>query len=245
VSLAGLGALGVFAIVAVATLVRGPHGSGTSGLASSSALATPPPSPTASATTSPSAAADEEAELAALSPAELRKRFVKNVRSGQMAAAVTSLERLLSAEPAAAEDRELRDVIVDLTQRITQLDGPAPDRLFDLVAQKMGTTGGDLLYELWTTKGGSRAAKRAEDLLRDAALRERSSPAMRIAYELRDAKRCEDKIALFSRAATDGDGRTLGQLQILNRSCRNAEDCCLHNDARLRTTMDAIKARQR
>lgn len=170
---------------------------------------------------------------------------MRNVSSGQMANAVTTLERLLKVAPSAAADRELVDAIVDLSQRITQLDGPAPDRLFDLIAHEMGTAGGDLLYELMTTKGGSRAAKRAEDLLRDAGLRGRASPAMRIAYELRSAKRCDDKVALLARAASDGDGRTLGQLQLLNRSCLPSSDCCLHNDARLRAAMDAIKARQR
>lgn len=243
VLLASAGALGTFAIVAIAALTRGLHGPGATAVASSTALTAPPPVSAASSAGSSNTAPGYEAELADLPPAELRKRFIKSLRIGQLTTAVTSLERLLSVEPAAAEDRELRDAIVDLTQRITLVEGPAPDRLFELIAHKMGTTGGDLLYELLTTKGGSRAAKRADALLRDAALRDRGTPAMRIAYDLREAKRCDDKIALFPRAASDGDNRTLGQLQLLSRSCRRAEDCCLQNDPRLRVAMEAIKTR--
>jgi len=61
---------------------------------------------------------------------------------------------------------------------------------------------------------------------------------------LRSARDCDQKKALFPRAQTDGDGRTLGQLQLLNRRCgRHATACCLQNDPDLRQTMDAIKAR--
>jgi hypothetical protein len=117
--------------------------------------------------------------------------------------------------------------------------------MFDLISTKMDTIGADILYELVTTRGGSRAAKRAEELLKDESVRARGTDAFRLAYDFRHARRCEDKIALFDRAKTDADGRTVGQLQQLNRSCgrRNA-DCCLHNDPKLKETLEAIKARQ-
>jgi hypothetical protein len=245
ITLATVGAFGTVVLVVGAVVARTlfAPANPTPLTANLGAASAPPAAGTAS---NPAAAVSSAApdELADASPAALRRHFTKSVRIGQMAAAVADLERLLSVDPEAATDRELLDTIVDLTQRITQLDGPAPDRLFTLIAQKMGTAGGDLLYELLTTKGGSRAAKRAEDLLGDVTVRERASPAMRVAYDLRNAKRC-DKIALFSRASSEGDGRTLGQLQLLNRSCRRGDDCCLYNDARLRVAMDAIKSRQR
>ena len=128
--------------------------------------------------------------------------------------------------------------------RVMLLTGSEPDRVFDLISTKMGTPGIDILYELLTTRGGSRAAARAEELLRDENVRARGTPAMRIAYDLRSAHACEDKKALFARARTEGDNRTLGQLQLLNRSCgRRAKGCCLQNDPDLREAMDGIKAR--
>jgi hypothetical protein len=121
-------------------------------------------------------------------------------------------------------------------------DGVDGERLLTVINTKMGAAGPDMLFELMTTKGGSRAAKRAEELLRDEAVRLRGSPALRIAYDLRVARSCEDKAALLDRAKDDGDRRTLGQLQLLNQDCRRGE-CCLSNDPKLRAAMDGIKER--
>ncbi len=175
---------------------------------------------------------------------EARAHFVKQLQLGQYAAATDGLARLLDMDPKAAEDGEVRGAVVELATRVTLLTGGEPDRVFEMIATKMGATGADVLYELMTTRGGSRAAARAEELLKDAAVRARGTSALRIAYELRAAGGCEEKKALFARAKTEGDGRTLGQLQLLNQRCgRRSAGCCLQNDPHLRDTMDGIKAR--
>jgi hypothetical protein len=138
----------------------------------------------------------------------------------------------------------VRADIVELSMRVMLLTGGEPDRVFDMIATKMDTTGMDILYELLTTRGGSRAAARAEELLRDEKVRSRGTPAARIAYDLRVAQGCSDKKALFERAKEDGDGRTLGQLQLLNHRCRRRSGgCCLENDPELREAIDTLKAR--
>jgi hypothetical protein len=100
----------------------------------------------------------------------------------------------------------------------------------------MGTAGPDLLYELLTTRGGSKAAKRADELLRDEAVRSRGSPAMRVAYDLRTAKTCDAKRALYERAGEEGDRRALGQLHVLSRECGSS-------DPKLKAAIEALKKR--
>jgi hypothetical protein len=127
--------------------------------------------------------------------------------------------------------------------RIMMGGGEQAARLFDIIQSRMGTTGIDILYELVTTRGTSLASKRAAELLREESVRARGTPALRIAYDLRTAG-CNGKAALFERASADGDGRTLGQLQELNRDCRRSRGvCCMHNDPGLRAAIDGLKAR--
>src|SRR6185503_18319445 len=52
--------------------------------------------------------------------------------------------------------------IVELAMRIMLVEGNEPDRMFDMIENKMGTVGPDILYELVATKGGSRASKRGD-----------------------------------------------------------------------------------
>ncbi len=245
------GGLAIILVVAAAIALRSPASEAALDDApnASAAAAASGASPRSSrAGTSPAAAPSHRAEddrpEAPEGAREVWARLSTEVGSRRCKEGVASLERLLELDPKAPQDREVRAAIVRLAQDVMLLDGPEPGKMFDLISNEMGTTGPDILYELMTTRGGSRAARRSEELLRDEAIRDRGTPALRIAYDLRSAKKCEAKIALFERAKTDGDGRTLGLLQLLNHSCgrRNA-DCCLHNDPALKATMDAIKDR--
>ncbi|MEJ7733311.1 MAG: hypothetical protein WKG00_29465 [Polyangiaceae bacterium] len=138
--------------------------------------------------------------------------------------------------------RDTRNAVVELAMRVMLVEGDASDRVFGLLTGKLEELGVDILYELMTTKGGSRAAKRASDLLARQDIQKRGSGALRIAYELRQAS-CARKPALFERAQEDGDGRTLGLLVQLNRSCRRRDACCMHNDPRLKQAVDALRER--
>jgi len=187
------------------------------------------------------------AEVPANVPADsrdARAKFAKDMQQRRIKESVASLLALLEVDPTAPADSDVRDDVIELAMRVTLLESGEPEALFDAISSKMGTVGADILYELITTRGGSRAARRAEDLLKNQAVRARGSPALRVAYELRVAKTCDDKIALLDRAKTDGDGRALGHLQMLNRDCgrRSRDECCLKDEPKLKEAMDAIKA---
>jgi hypothetical protein len=168
------------------------------------------------------------------------------VQQGRYTTGTDALAHLLEMDSKAGEDGEVRGDVVELSMRVMLQPGSDADRVFDMITTKMGTTGIDILYELVTTRGGSRAAARAEEVLKDAAVRARGTPALRIAYDLRVTRGCDEKKALFGRAQNDGDRRTWGQLQQLNRRCgRRSPGCCYENDPDLRAALDALEARMK
>jgi serine/threonine-protein kinase len=115
------------------------------------------------------------------------------------------------------------------------------EQLYEIIERRMGTHGIDLLYELMTTRGGSRAAKRATDLLADPEVRKRGTPALRIAYDLRKTS-CPEKNQLFERAREDGDRRALGMLEEL-KDCRRSRCCLYTKDPALKEAVDALRTR--
>jgi hypothetical protein len=256
------GGAAIVGVVAVAVAVRppldeaqalaasfdGPEGTlvtGSSAAPSSAETAPAPPRPRAEPKRSPPTP-QPTAALPAFEPPsgnarELRTKLTKDLQTGNYRAAVGDIDALMTTEPSTAEDRDIRNLIVDLAMRIMVGAGPEVEQLFNVVTQKMGTHGGDILFELVTTRGGSRAARRADELLKDPAVFARGSPAMRIAYELRTAS-CDKKPELFERAQADGDGRTLGQLQQLNQDCYRGQ-CCMRNDPKLKEAIAVLRAR--
>jgi hypothetical protein len=174
---------------------------------------------------------------------EAVKTFLDRVRKNDLKGSVAALEALAAEHPGAIKDAEVKEEIVELSQRVMQTQGDLPDRMFDVLARKSGTTGIDILYYLVTSKGGSKASKVADRLLADPKIVARGSEAMRIAWELRKAT-CEAKKPLFPRAGEHGDQRTLGQLFLLNQSCgRRNRGCCLHKDPGLEAAIDKLKER--
>jgi hypothetical protein len=175
---------------------------------------------------------------------EARAALTQALQLGRYPAATDALARLLEMDPRAVEDGEVRGDVVELSMRVMLQTGGDADRVFDMITTKMGAPGIDILYELVTTRGGSRAAARADDVLKDPAVRARGTPALRITYDLRVAHGCDEKKALFGRATTDGDRRSLGQLQQLKSRCgRRSSACCFENDPDLQAALDAINAR--
>jgi hypothetical protein len=84
---------------------------------------------------------------------------------------------------------------------------------FELMANSMGRAGPDLLYDLWLTS--PKVKERAQALLEKKSVQTEFSPELQVAYDLRKAKGCEDKVPLLERAAQLGDDRSLAQLAPL------------------------------
>jgi len=115
--------------------------------------------------------------------------------------------------------------------------GEAADRVFAALAQRLGSDGLDVLYDIVRTRGGSRAATRAQELLRQGPVIARATPELRITVALRDAP-CADQTALLERAAAEGDARTLVVMETVSSSCLGKSNA-------LEVAVKALKARLR
>ncbi|AKT36515.1 hypothetical protein [Chondromyces crocatus] len=199
------------------------------------------PALTTSTTSAPQVAPSPPSERSAVR--EVRAKLQRDLETGKFPAFVADVEELLQLDPDAGADRKLRSAIIDVLMVITAGRGEHADRLFDLIENRMGTHGIDLLYQLVIAHGGSRASVRAAALLADPAIRARGTPAMRVAYDLRMAS-CAQKSQHFSRVREDGDTRSLQQLELLKNPCSRRNTCCLHaKDPELLSAIDALRTR--
>ena len=127
-------------------------------------------------------------------------------RATTLADAMAVTQRLFDAAPAEIMDPDLRFLI----RRGAVTPGQSSKLAFDLMTAHMGTSGLDLLYDLWLTS--PKISARAKEALDDPKNQAKFSPALAIAYELRKADACEAKLPLLERAGQLGDDRSIAIL---------------------------------
>ncbi len=169
----------------------------------------------------------------------LRARLHKAASVKDWARGAEAFLALARAEPKFVEDRAIRPDLVAVAAGIGfQEHSEAADQVFDLLANRLGAAGLDVLYDLARGRAGTKGGRRAAELLAKPDVLARATPALRIAFLLGAAK-CDDKGALVERAAAEGDRRALVQLEALRGAACKKEGCCLRDD---KATADAIKA---
>ncbi len=131
-------------------------------------------------------------------------------RATGLADAMSIAERLLKVAPEDARDPDLRYLV----KRGATSPGDASRIAFGLMTEQMGTTGPDLLYDLFVTE--PKVARQAEQLLSDVTVRARFSPALAVAFDLRRANGCAARLPLLARAAALGDRRSIAILSPLS-----------------------------
>jgi serine/threonine-protein kinase len=157
-----------------------------------------------------------------------------------------ALLALAELDSKAFEAREVAGAAVAITAGIELGSDPRSDKIFDVLANKLGAAGLDILYMIVSTRGGSKAASRAAELLRSKAVMERASPALRIAIELRDAA-CKDKLALLPRVINEGDVRAISVLDIYRAdTCKpRIGQCCFRKNQQVEDAIRQTRARLR
>jgi serine/threonine-protein kinase len=125
---------------------------------------------------------------------------------------------LVEHDAAAFHEPALATAARDLAVTIASAPGDDADRVFDALAHRLGSDGVDVLYEIVRTRGGSKAAARAEGLLVQSDVSARGTPALQITYALRAAP-CEGKLALLDRAVATGDVRTQVVMETTCKAC--------------------------
>lgn len=161
------------------------------------------------------------------------------------AGAISAATRLLSAAPAFATDADIEQAL------IMAANGPpnASAVALDLIAGKLGARGPDLLYELLISPNIGKLPKdRAARLLREPHVQKIASPALLIAFDLKNTPPCARK-ALYERAREHGDARAMVFLKPMasNTGCGflKRSDCfgCLEPRKELFETITTIQKR--
>jgi tRNA A-37 threonylcarbamoyl transferase component Bud32 len=123
--------------------------------------------------------------------------------------AMAVAKRLFVVSPEARQDPDMKVLVT----RGAETPGEAGKLAFELMVEHMGAAGPDLLYEIMLTRPSVTA--RARQYLEQPAIRDKATPALKIAYDLRKADDCEARLPLLGRAAQLGDERALAVLQPL------------------------------
>ena len=189
----------------------------------------PPSTPTAPMSSIPPRAPSSESALAArliLRTAVARRDWVR---------AVQAFLKLVETSPASFRDARVVSDTRDLATAIALGAGDGSDPVFDALATRLGADGLDILYEILRARGGTKAAARAEALLRQPRILANATPTMRISFEFRAAS-CEEKASLLDRAVAEGDSRTLTALEVTGASC-------LGNTPELRRAIKNLRAK--
>ncbi len=159
--------------------------------------------------------------------------------------AMSVYKKILAADPKASEILEIGQNIVVACQN----DATA-ETAYAMLESEMGTRGVDLLHWLaYESKAAGKYQLRAAKSLQKKDVRERGTPALRIAYEFRVAGGCEAKRKLLSRVKSDGDKRMVPLLRPLfaTSGCgfMKWNDCwkCMRRDGQLAEAQKEIESR--
>jgi hypothetical protein len=123
--------------------------------------------------------------------------------------ALEILEKLFVIAPNKVHDKELEKIVM----KTAVGSGYLATRALDLMAQRMGRRGADLLYDLFVTSANLRVP--ARERLDMAKETKHFSPALAVAYDLRTADGCEARVPMLERASKFGDERSIAVLQML------------------------------
>ena len=215
--------------------VGGPVGLAEGGARDPSA-APPPPDAGAAALSEPAAAVASAApalhpepgrEIDGADAPTWHKRLRISLQTQSYARGADAILALVELDPTAFKRDDVRAAVLDVSVGVaTTSDEQRAQQLFDALANALGSDGIDLLYQIVSHRGGSRAASRAAGLLRQPAILARGTPAVRIAFEIRDAS-CGAKRELIARARDEGDERALAVLRTLRPPECSSGGCCL------------------
>jgi hypothetical protein len=158
---------------------------------------------------------------------------------------VEALERLHGLDASALQD----DVIIGIIKGAAD-DPEQRKKALVIMGTMMGSKGPDVLYELSLSSAASRAD--AKTLLTTEAVRKSATPALLIAFDLREAASCSAKAELLTRVSAEGDQRCVLILQPLVAG--SSSGCgflklggcpakCAKEAARMQQAIAAIRAR--
>lgn len=164
-------------------------------------------------------------------------------RADTLDRSVGAISRLFAVEPELANTP---DVLFILRKGLLARGDPYKVA-FDVVQSKMGTDGGELVYQLLNEQ--PKQADRLKKIFFELRKADKVTAPTAIAFDLRYATSCRGRVALLSRAERDGDLRSVHQLQALStapKRCGWGKKCqplCPAEAASFKESIDIITAR--
>jgi len=230
------------------------RGGGAPPTTAATAAAAPPEPPSASAPALPPSAsvtapASQKApvptvtEVGGLDAKAWKQKVLQAQMTKNYAGAVQGLLALAELDPKALDAVDVKAAAVDIATTAGH-DPKQLTQLLETMVSRFGASGIDVLYTLFTMRGGSTAATRAAEILKRPEVRAAATPALRIALELREAS-CADKVPLMDRVKKDGDERSLAILiSVRSEECQMT-GCCLRDKEPVEAAVKELLDRQK
>lgn len=187
-----------------------PNSSGKESPSSASASEPAPPMPSASAS---SAAPLTEKQLA-----DTRYFFSQAVKRQSWLEAYLNFKLLAEQDPDFLSKDSTRNAASNLLVALVHAGIPEGAQMLDMISQKLGTAGLDLLLHVVLFRGNSLAHERAVALFNQPDVMARATPATQIAFRLQ-VLGCDPVADLEAQAFEKGDGRALLVLGSARQRC--------------------------
>ncbi|MET0596137.1 MAG: hypothetical protein ABW133_25800, partial [Polyangiaceae bacterium] len=196
-----------------------------------------------SADTPPAASGREVAmEVAGLDASGWRMNLRNAARRKEWAGASEAVLTLLRLEPSAFRDHDVQGALRNAAVGLEDQGGEPADKFFEALSQG-GAEGLDLVYDVARNRPGTKAGKRATEILRRPEVMMAGSPALKVLFDYREAS-CVGRRDLFTRMAEQGDERALAELTgTRDADCGRRDPCCYKENRALGNAIRSLKAR--
>ena len=160
-------------------------------------------------------------------------------------AAAKVLMGILDNKPEILKDPPVQAAAASVADRLAEAQALEADTVFEKLAT-MGESGLDVLYEVAVTSDTSKGAAKARAILDKPDVFAVASVPLKVSYDLKRAS-CQKRPFLFSRAAKEGDDRSLAiLLSMMPPACEpRVSPCCFMKHGELERAIAEIRARLR
>ncbi|MBS2011293.1 MAG: serine/threonine protein kinase [Deltaproteobacteria bacterium] len=254
--------LGIAVVVILVLLFRGPKETGASGFAGGTTgedggvaakITTAPPDRLKAAVAQGPEAVEALAKEFAEDAAVKKQLVLSYHQAGRSVDAMSAVRPLLAADPKAADDEEIVQVVSTTASKNTKGTGDADDEAFVLLEGPLGEKGVDALIEMSRNNANWALKTRAGKSLQKPEVRAKASAAASVYLDFASAQSCGQKKELLPKVKESGDTRLLPALKALKATngCKRGlfkrVDCwpCLRDDGALEDAIAAVETRGR
>jgi serine/threonine-protein kinase len=180
-------------------------------------------------------------EVAGLDASGWRMNLRNAARKKEWAGASEAVLTLMRLDPSAFRDHDVQGALRSSAVGLEEQGGEAADKFWAALSQ--GAEGLDLVYDVARNRPGTKAGKRATEILRRPEVMTLGSPALKVLFDYREAS-CVGRRDLFARMAEQGDERALSELvQTRDADCGRRDPCCYKENRALGTSIRSLKTR--